>query len=253
MTPNWYSLLGTEQPETILFLHGAGATRGWFRPQAEALSRSYQIILPDLPGHGTLSNVTFSVDDTAERLAELLRTEANSPALVVGISLGGYLAMALAAKAPELTSGLILTGNSLNMNGWTGIKFKLTALFLRFMKTEKLEAGNRRGIQKNLSPERSAAVLDDGLYLEAMPRIFSEIAGRDYFKIMRDYTRPVLVLNGENDEGMRQQETVLTNLLSDGRLQVLPGAGHLTNLEQPEAYTLAVQQFAKEVVWKTTR
>ena len=65
----------------------------------------------DLPAHGSRASETFTLDSAVESLATTIRDEAaDGRAVVVGLSLGGYVGMALAAREPDLVRGLVLSG-----------------------------------------------------------------------------------------------------------------------------------------------
>jgi pimeloyl-ACP methyl ester carboxylesterase len=78
---------------------------------APRLTDRWRVVLPDLPGHGgsTQAAAASSVSDFADRLADLLRRERACPAVVAGHSLGGLVALRLAALHPERVAGLLLT------------------------------------------------------------------------------------------------------------------------------------------------
>ena len=75
------------------------------------LSDEFRTIAVDLPGHGARAGEPFSLDGAADLLAATIRDEAaGGRAVVVGLSLGGYVAMVLAARHPERVRGLVLAG-----------------------------------------------------------------------------------------------------------------------------------------------
>jgi len=93
----------------VLLLHGWTATAdlNWGRSYA-ALGRHYEVIAPDLRGHGGGIRGRFSLEACADDMAALLATMNRGPAIVVGYSLGGPVASLMWRRHPELVAGLVL-------------------------------------------------------------------------------------------------------------------------------------------------
>jgi pimeloyl-ACP methyl ester carboxylesterase len=122
---------GREDGQPIVLLHGIGVTRKQWLPQMRDLVDEFRLIAPDLPGHGTLKERGFTLDAAATHAAAVIDAYADGRALVVGLSLGGYVAMRLAARSPEKVAGLVLTGCSGNPKGVLGVIPASMALFCR--------------------------------------------------------------------------------------------------------------------------
>lgn len=101
---------GPAEAASILFLHGGGAGRWMWQPQVERLS-SYHCLVPDLPEHGDSQDIPFSIEGSAERVGELIRSRAHGGrAHVVGISAGAQVGLSLLARWPELVERAVLSG-----------------------------------------------------------------------------------------------------------------------------------------------
>jgi 3-oxoadipate enol-lactonase len=100
---------GPEGAPTVLLLHGWAATAdlNWGRCYAE-LDKQYEVIAPDLRGHGGGIRGRFSLEACADDSAALLESLGRGPAIVVGYSLGGPVATLMWGRHPELVSGLVL-------------------------------------------------------------------------------------------------------------------------------------------------
>src|SRR6185369_8080426 len=122
---------GADDRPTIVFIHGTALTGAAWTPQIAALGDAFHCLAPDLPGHGTAADVPFSVDDAAERVAALIEREAHGGrAVVVGLSLGGYVAMTVAARWPERVTGLALAGSTADPVGLQALGFRALAAAL---------------------------------------------------------------------------------------------------------------------------
>jgi pimeloyl-ACP methyl ester carboxylesterase len=100
---------GSTNPQTILFLHGGSA--GWmWEPQVNRLNE-YHCLIPDLAEQGQSINVKpFSIQTSAEQMAELIRTRAHrGKAVVVGLSEGAQVGVALLNLAPELIERAVIS------------------------------------------------------------------------------------------------------------------------------------------------
>src|SRR5260370_14466990 len=92
----------------IVLVHGAASTRKMWVPQMEALSDEFRVIAVDLPGHGTLRKQPFRLEAAVQAVMESLRQQTNDRALILGLSLGGYVSMAHAHYLAQLLAELVL-------------------------------------------------------------------------------------------------------------------------------------------------
>jgi pimeloyl-ACP methyl ester carboxylesterase len=95
--------------QTILLIHGAGMSARSWTHQLLGLSASLQVLAIDLPGHGASDPITdASLNGYTDAVCALLTSLGVGPVFVAGHSLGGSVALALAARRPELVKGLVL-------------------------------------------------------------------------------------------------------------------------------------------------
>lgn len=92
----------------VVFIHGFCETREMWFPFVEPLAKDYKVICLDLPGYGEspLEQAGLSLEEVADRLANWFASEGLEKAVVIGHSLGGYVALALAERYPQLIHGL---------------------------------------------------------------------------------------------------------------------------------------------------
>ena len=124
---------GQTNAKTVLFLHGGGGAGWMWEPQIKSLNE-YHCLVPDLAEHGQSVNVKpFSIQTSAEQMAELIRTRAHGgKAIVVGLSEGAQIGVALLNLAPELVERAIISSALLRpMPGMSWLTPGLVALTYR--------------------------------------------------------------------------------------------------------------------------
>lgn len=247
-----FEAAGASNAPALILVHGSVVTHKMWLPQLRGLSDVYHVIAPDLPGHGALADIPFSFAAAVHSLAELIRQEAQGRALVAGLSLGGYVAIELAYRFPDLAAGLVLSGCSFNFDGIVGLYLKVVSGMAKrgWIKQNRAQAEEKT---RRMFPPALADVADaqlkDGVYPDALGPAFAEMAGVDFSAHLASYPRPGLILNGEKDMSPRRGEAKFIARMQHGRIQTIAGAGHACNIDQPEAYNQAVRDFGKEIHW----
>jgi len=246
----------TGQPDegTIVFVHGAVFQRKMWAPQRDAMAEEFQIITMDLPGHGERAPTDFELDASVKKLERLFEAVEHDGAVLVGLSLGGYVATAYAYNNPEDIDGLVLSGSSANPLGTLDVATRLIAGLTRLVtRSERIESKlsdfaawwvNRRDI----SPEHRREIIDAGF----SPRQFGvagpELAGKDFRVAFGNYDGPALVLNGQGDLISRLGAGDHAAAPPNARAEVLEDTGHTCNLGRPEAYTAELRQFTRRAL-----
>jgi pimeloyl-ACP methyl ester carboxylesterase len=247
MTP--FDAAGPPDAPAIVLLHGAAFTRTMWLPQIDGLRDRFRVIAPDFPGHGALAGMPFRLGRAVRVAADVINAQADGCALVVGLSLGGYVAMELAHRHPERIAGLILSGCSVYYRGALGGLARINALLLKVYSERWLRRMQEKTLRRMLPAALAEPQIKAGFYFRAAGQGFGALAGKDFSAGLRTYPGPVLILNGENDRRNRQGEAALMAAARDARLEIIHGAGHGCNLEQPEVFTNAVCSFARSIGW----
>lgn len=243
---------GSADAPALVLIHGSVVTRKMWLPQLRGLSDTFHVIAPDLPGHGALAHVRFNFANAAKTLADVIRQAAQGRALVAGLSLGGYVAMDLARRSPDLVAGLVLSGASFNFDGVLGPYLKFASWL---MQRGWLKLGHEKSEERvrRMFPPALADVAEEqmraGVYPDMLAASYEELAGRDFSAALAEYPGPSLILNGERDKSSRKGEGKFVSAARQGRVQAIPNAGHACNLDQPERYNQAIREFARLIGW----
>jgi pimeloyl-ACP methyl ester carboxylesterase len=247
---NAYDIAGPPGAPAIVFLHGMRVTRKMWKPQMERLANSYRVIALDLPGHGALSHIPFRLDAAVETLAEVIHREArNARALVVGISLGGYVTMEFGARHPERAAGLVIASATAEPRGWHTFPYHFVAAAMNELPERTLNWISRTFFQLFYPPEKAEPLTAPGFFMRGGSQGLREVFGKEFAPRLALYPGPVLLLNGALDLGFRMHERRFLAAARQGRLEIIPRAFHIANIDQPEAFSSAVRRFAESLPW----
>jgi pimeloyl-ACP methyl ester carboxylesterase len=232
----------------IVLVHGAAATRKMWVPQMEALADEFRVIAVDLPGHGMLREQPFRLEAAVQTVMESLRHQTRDRALIVGLSLGGYVAMACAHDHPQQIAGLVLSGCCIDYRGALGLLSWLdSSIVTTLLSEDRLTRMQAKALRSRFPEAVVEPQLEAGFSWKVTPHVYRELASHDFPAMLRTFPGPALIVNGENDKPNRKREAALLRAAQDGQLQIVKQAGHLCNLEQPEAFTFQVHTFAKRL------
>jgi pimeloyl-ACP methyl ester carboxylesterase len=207
----------------VLLLHGWPVSERIWVSQVSALrDAGFDPLAPHLYGRGP------SIDDWA---AQLLR-EIDGQLVVVGASMGGYCALAMARRAPERIPGMVLVGSRADADTFERRRFRQDMI-------TDLRSGDR--------PDRA----DDDTNLEHLAIAQEAMRDRlDLTGVAASFGGPLLVCVGEHDELVSVAEAQqLADSALDGRLEVFSGAGHFVGVDQPERFNEVLLEFVSQ--WRT--
>jgi len=244
-----YDVCGDENGRAIVFLHGMRVTRRMWQPQMERLAAEFRAIALDLPGHGSLRSEPFHLDEAVEHVARVVDEAANGRAVVVGMSLGGYVAMEFGARYPEKAAGLVIASASVEPNGWYNLPYKIFAVAMATLPSRWLGHVNRAIFLAVYGKERAEPLIGPGFFMRGGAAGIREVMRQEFGLKLAAYPGPVLLLNGARDLGFRMHEKRFLATARRGRLEVIPKAFHIANIDQPEKFSEAVRRFAREAEW----
>lgn len=244
-------------PDLVL-IHGWGSHGGVWTEIAARLSADYRVTVPDLPGHGRSRDFapeTF----TPEIMAEAIRRRLSGPAVWVGWSMGGLVALAAAQHLAHAASGLVLvnaTPKYVQSPDWPhamppavleqfaqNLEQDYAGTLERFL-TLQMAAGEDRNVLRRLRHEMFrygepvTAALHAGLRL---------LQDQDRRGVLGNIAVPALVIQGERDRLVPMGAArYLAEHLPQARLAPVPGAGHAPFLSHPDAFLERLEDFLRD-------
>jgi len=237
---------------TPLFLfHSLLSDRASFDAIAPKLSRSFRLIVPELPGFGRSQAVGGGLAEIADRMAEAVKDAAEGrEVIVLGNGYGGFVALQMAIRYPGIAAKLILAdcGAAFSEPGREAFRNMAAA-----SKARGLAAITDVAMRRLFSPEFQADHPDlmagrRAAFLRTDPEVFraacDALAGLDLRPDLGKVKVPVLVLVGEHDEAtpppMSQE---LAAGLPRARLEIIPGCAHVPQLQSPYVFLDAIGDF----------
>ena len=237
---------GPADGPAIVFAHGAVMTRAQWRPQVEQLAKAgYRCITIDLPGHGALAHQAFTLDGASDLIADAIDREAAGRAVLVGLSLGGYVSMAVAGRTPARVRGLVLAGSTREPAGPFRFAFSAVALALGMVPESILRGMIHRWYRRRYGRQVADTILANGYYAKGGSVAIRQLHGGRFKERLIAYGGPVLVINGHLDLVMRMGERGFIDGLPGVTTKVLRRAAHLSNVDRPGEFSAAVQGFVE--------
>ena len=240
----------------VVLLHGAASNGRMWGPQLDGLSDRLRVIAWDEPGSGGSSEPAqdFGLAGYADTLARFIEALGFASVHVGGLSWGGVLALELYRRHPDRVTSLILADT---YAGWKGslseaeCAQRLSAALEQTSMPEDQFAPSLPGL---FAPGASASAVDqlETIMADTRPsnlrRTAIAIAACDQRDLLPRIGVPTLLIWGEQDA--RSPLTVADQFraaIPDARLVRIPGAGHMSNIEQPERFNGAVREFCPRV------
>jgi len=229
----------------LLLSHGFGATGRMWDGQRRAFADRWQMIAWDMRGHGETESpdepVGYSTAHTVSDMRALLVHLGIRRGVIGGLSLGGYVSLAFHAAHPEMVRALVICDSG---PGYRNPEARAAWNERAFRRATELEtkgldvlAGSSREMRDAVRHHRSAKWLalaargmlaqQDGRVIETLPAI----------------RVPTLIIVGDQDEPFLAPCRYMAGKIPGARLEVIAGAGHSANLDQPEAFNRVLGDF----------
>jgi 3-oxoadipate enol-lactonase len=243
-----YQLAGTG--EAVVLLHGLGSSSRDWEDQIPVLATRYCVIAPDLRGHGQSEKLaTRSIEEMADDVAQLLDRLGTGPVHLVGISMGGMVALQLAIDHPQLLSSLVIVNSgpdavprTVRVRLLIALRFAVLRLF-GMRRLSKLVAGKlfpdpSQEAMRRRFIERASA--NDPVAYKAAMRAIVRWCVADQLSAIRVKT---LVITGDQDYTPVALKAEYVEKLPDARLVVIPNSRHATPIDQAAVFNATVLEF----------
>ena len=240
-----YDVDGPADGPPIVFVHGTRLSRAMWRAQMDDLNDVYRVVAVDLPGHGALADRPFTVRAAADHLARTIEEAVGGQAVVVGLSLGGYVAMEVAARRPELVRGLVLSGATAEPVGLLAMPYLALAAAMDRFHGPRLDALNAWFFRTRFPPAIAEPIVEGGFWSVGGAQALRALVGERFAPRLAAYPGPTLIVNGELDLLFRLTVGTFARDAQDARRVRLRGATHLANLDRPTAFNVAVRRFVE--------
>lgn len=248
----------------LVLLHGAWVDRDQWAPQVERFAGEFEVVTPDLRGHGESTDEDVTVERMAEDVAALCEALGLASPVVCGLSLGGLVAQRLALDRPDLVAGLVLADTVRSVPPVPGSDATRRAMF---------PAGPARMTARLWGPGASfrwllAGVeatggrwlaLDDDARAYAFDRVDAYDAD-GFIAVLSAFadhrtpdlaglSAPTLVVHGDREPlPVRAQNRAMVREIPGATREVVDDAGHLSNRDAPAAFGDALEGFLDERV-----
>jgi pimeloyl-ACP methyl ester carboxylesterase len=228
---------GSAGAPAIVFLHGTGLSSRMWQPQFDRL-RDYHCLAPDLPEQGRSAHIgPFRLDTAADAVADIIRERVPSGrAHVVGISLGGAVALTLLQRAPHCVDYMFVSGASARIGHILGAVSYATQYLYPHLPPESVVASIIR--QCEIPPDYHALLHDD--ILISLNRAFIAHYTRALMSLEMptQATAPLLVVTGARETLLvHSMARKLTKTVKGTCSFVVPGMAHVWNLQAPDMFT----------------
>ena len=249
-----YEVAGHRTGVPVVFVHGFSFSKEMWKPQVEALKNDYYVITYDVRGHGAsdVGDGQYSVEYFVDDLIGLLDHVKLSSAVVVGLSMGGYIALRAIERHPERFRALVLCdtrSEADNNEGktkraqqaktvkWDGME--------RFAESFVSAVFYERTLKENSETvEKIRSVIEKTSPLSVAGTLLALAARTDTTSSLYNIKVPTLILVGQHDNITPPSSSqAMKEKIRTAELHVISKSGHLSNLENPEEFNKHLLRF----------
>jgi len=238
----------------LLFVHGFPLNHEIWAPQLQALAVKRRMIAPDLRGHGNTEAPIgpHTMEQMADDLKALIDTRRCGPVMMIGHSMGGYIALVFARRHPHLLAGLGLICTRAGADTPEGKvnRENLAQRVERAGSVAVVEAMFPKMLAPSTYTEQPA--LGDSIRRMMLATPVTGIAGAlrgmamraDSSDLLPTIKAPTLIITGADDQLIPPKESeTMAKQIPRAIIHIIPGAGHLPSVEKPGEFNRVLREF----------
>jgi 3-oxoadipate enol-lactonase len=243
--------------QAVVFIHGFPFQISMWEPTIPvALEAGRRVVAPDLPGFGRsdvpAERSEYSIDRYADVVAALIGDLGLGRVALVGLSMGGYIALAVARRHPHVLAALVLADTRADPDTPEGRQARTDqqAVVEEKGDVEPLVDGLLARILSESSPRHPEArtLLGDMMRATAPAAWIGALEAmktrRDQTDLLPEISVPTLVVVGDSDALVPLEVAeAMAKAIPGARLEVVPRSGHVANLENPDVFNRAFAEF----------
>lgn len=242
---------GPADGPALVFANSLGTDLRLWDPLLPLLPPGLRLLRFDKRGHGLSDRGgAFSIEDLADDAIALVEAQAKAPVVFVGLSVGGLIAQAFAARRPDLLRGLVLSNTAAKIGTtemWNARIAAIRSGGLASIADPIMERWFAPAFRATpaLAPWRNMmARTDEQSYIATC----QAIDAADYRPAAATIRVPTLVIGGEHDGSTPPAVVTETaRLIPGAALEIIPGAAHLPCVERPDAYAAILTAFLRRI------
>ena len=243
----------------VVLLHAFPFNAEMWTPQIESLGDKFRFVAPDLKGFGDSdapeTEADYSMDGYADELKAFVEDIGLDRFVLAGLSMGGYIALAYMRKYADTVTGLVLSDTRAEADPPEGIEKRTnqqkqvsnegTGGLIEGLTGALLSEDTRSNKPDVVKSVQAAMENPPAGFIGALEAMKNRI---DSTESLAKINVPTLVIVGQND-GITPPDAArkLHEHIGGSRLVVIPDAGHISNMESPEAFNGALAEFLNEV------
>ncbi len=249
----YYSVNGPEKAPLVVFTHGITMDHTAFDDQVDALQGQFQVLVWDLPGHGLSFSLNgpFSYSLAEECLIGLLDELDAEQVVTVGVSLGGQINQYLAHNHPERVSALVEVGSLALHKGFGPLAREMGSLYVKMSSLIPKNMvyssfSKSKGVKTNTQAylKKQAERMGKDQLLRITKDMVDDVAGG----ISDPVKQPLLIVHGEKEAFFVASHLKKWHDETPGsRFAVIPDAGHVANMDNPEFFNKVIGSFLEEI------
>ena len=257
-----YNDSGTDNAETIIFLHGFPLNKSIWDRQADALKNKYRVIAYDIRGHGNSEAGIdeFFIELFVNDLVQLMNALKIDKAVLCGLSMGGYIALSAIEKYPHRFEALVLSDTQCMADTPEAKEKRLKTI--GHIKEKGVENYADESLKMLFAPESFITNKEEIISVKEMiintskQSLFNTLIAlserKETCSSLQDIEVPVLIMAGKEDKITPPDVArMMHEKIQNSALNIIEHAGHLANMENPDEFNYQLEHFLDQVFRKS--